>query len=346
MAKSKKYKLTDLDISEVAICGKGMNPEATINIAKEDREEFAKSIFMDILINRKYDALFNSFFEFFWGCNSVFRESVESVVYGSGADKEEQVQEIINEYMTEIAKLVDSFPVRKSCLEVNPMPDNEKIEVQKEQSGVQSSADEKLMSEFSDVEKSFFSTLGEKERSEFILKSKEERKIMVEKAAETVEISGMVLKSSDVSPQILSILKAQAQAIEDASIRLAKAEEDAAIEKAQRELLEYVTKAEKEFANVPGESIKKARLLQESAKMTKESQEFLTATLQAMNESFAKLLESGPAAAIDSGNEPNDQLDKLAKRYAEEHKVSDQEAYCAVLKTDEGKTLYRKSIGR
>jgi hypothetical protein len=49
-----------------------------------------------------------------------------------------------------------------------------------------------------------------------------------------------------------------------------------------------------------------------------------------------------PAQPIRSGAEKT--LDDLANAYATEHKIGTAKAYDAVLKTDEGKTLYRESL--
>lgn len=355
MDKKKRYKLKDLKVSEVAVCGKGMNPEAIISFSKSSDEDICKSVFTNILAKLKLEKKYEEAFDNIWRYNSALRETVRSVIFSESTEKEKDVKKVIDEYINGIKELFDSVEKSKvDTSEVNTMDKD-----------VQKNVDElaiakametmlgypvvvaKAMLEFSDEERAYLKSLSADDQVKFVALSKEQRTEKIaemKKSDEVIEVAGVILNKSKVDSEVLAVLKTLNDANEKQKDLLLKAQEDAKVEKAQRELVECIAKAEREYPNVPGESTDKGRLLQDMKKMSEDSQKTLMDILKKADEAFSIHLESGPAAILEKENTPAKQLDKLVQEYAKANSVSTPVAYSEVLKSAQGKALYKQTI--
>lgn len=129
---------------------------------------------------------------------------------------------------------------------------------------------------------------------------------------------------------------------------ITKADDPARFELAQ-EVLKYETeKRDAEFAKrateeLPNHKPEVAVALLKSIDGADNKDE-LMASLKAADKSFGELMvEKGEAAKDADLSDPADKLEKMAKAYAQENKVTYFKAYDAVIKTDEGKDLLKQS---
>jgi len=191
--------------------------------------------------------------------------------------------------------------------------------------------------DLNDAEKEVYASLGKKEKADFLELGAEERKAEVAKRADenpvVCEVDGQVFRKND-DPRMIQIAK-----------KAEKAAKDAAVEKAARENAEFAKRAESELDNLPGNGEVKIELLKAVEGIENEDiREGVTALLKAGNDgasgAFVRKGAKGEGEAEPEGND--DELEKLAKKYAEENDVSLAKARGLVLETPEGEAIYKK----
>jgi hypothetical protein len=131
--------------------------------------------------------------------------------------------------------------------------------------------------------------------------------------------------------------------IEDAEARAQEAERIAKAERETRLDGEYVAKAGK-LDKLSLEADKFGPMLRKVAEQDAETAAEIERVLTAANESLSKseLFKSiGDGSAVVGDAEAK--LDAMAKKYADDHKVSYAKAYDTVIQTDEGRALYGQS---
>lgn len=196
----------------------------------------------------------------------------------------------------------------------------------------------KAFGEFTDAEKEYYSTLDDTQKAAFITKSAEDRKAEVTKAqAEDPvvykSLDGEEFRKSD-DPRLVKLAK---QADEDRKI--AKAETE------KRENAEFAKRASEELKHLPGEEVAKIAILKAvDGIKDEETRKGALALLKANNEAMSKAFETKGTSGSGTGNSATEKLDSLAKKYAEDNKVSFAKAYDTVIQTAEGKTLYEQSL--
>lgn len=139
----------------------------------------------------------------------------------------------------------------------------------------------------------------------------------IEKKApvEYIEVEGEQVAKADIPEPILKRLEAAE-----------KAEKEAAIEKRAEEALPNVKKD-------VAVKLVKSDLLDDN-----ELLEFL----RAVDAMFEKAMNESGETHVDADlNKASDKLEKMAKDYASEHKVSYEKGYAAVVKTEDGKALLK-----
>jgi hypothetical protein len=141
----------------------------------------------------------------------------------------------------------------------------------------------------------------------------------VAKSDETFEAGGVTIHKSEVGEGPFKLMKSQQERIE---------------------ISDFEKAATSQVPNLPGETVAKAKVLRAVAKMDKETADALNAMLKAGNEAMAKMLKPLGNDAGRSFSKAEDELDALAKAYAEKHSVTYAKAYDAVLKTEDGRKLY------
>lgn len=196
----------------------------------------------------------------------------------------------------------------------------------------------KALAAMSDAEKAHYNSLDEGGKSDFIAKTDAERQKIMKNLAEANPVvyttaDGEEFRKND-DPRLVRMAKAA-----DEDRKIAKRERE------ERETLELKKRAEDELGHLPGEADVKVSLLKaingiENEDARKAATEILAAADKAMTKNF----ESRGSRAASPDSSATDQLDKLAKSYSEDHKVSYVEAYDAILKTDEGLRLYNESV--
>lgn len=191
-----------------------------------------------------------------------------------------------------------------------------------------------------DAEKDHCVGMSDDQKKAFMAKSPDDRKTEMNKRAaddELITVAGVTVKKSAVGDGVFAIMKAQ-------QVRIDKADEDIRKAREREERQQLVKRAKEELPNLPGSDEEKADLLKAveaipDEKGRKAAMEALKAGSNALRERTGELGHGRPRLITKAA----EQLDDLAKDYAEKNKVTHAAAYEAVLKTAKGRELYAQS---
>lgn len=147
-------------------------------------------------------------------------------------------------------------------------------------------------------------------------------KIVKRAEPEYVEIAGTRVEKALVPEPVLKALEQQAA--------------DIAKMKAQAEEIALAKRGETELPNLAGTALAKGRLLA----MIGDDAELLKALKAADAAMATQFIEKGHSRVEDEAS-PEYRLDQMTKAYQAQHAVPYETAYAAVLKTAEGRALYR-----
>lgn len=198
----------------------------------------------------------------------------------------------------------------------------------------------KSFGELTDDQKDHYSKLGEDEKKSFISKSADERQAEIDelkKADEVVykSLDGTVFRKSD----------------DERLVKMAKRADDneRAFRKAEQERkdIEFAKRAKDEFGNLPGDESTHVEIVKALDSITDgEARQKAFEVLKSASSTFVKAFERVGTSDTESaeGDTPEARLNKMAKDYEKEHKVSFAKAYQAVCETEEGQQLYSELI--
>lgn len=190
-----------------------------------------------------------------------------------------------------------------------------------------------------DQQKAYFEQLEGADADAFVEATPEKRAELVEatKAADAVvykSADGIEYRKSD-DPRLVALAK---QA-DERERELAKARDERAAEV-------YKARAKEELAHLPGETSDQIALLKAIDGIGDE--EVRARVLEMVKANDADLAKSyeraGRNGQAPSTSDPEEQLDALAKRFQQEHKVGYFEAYKSVLNTPEGQRLQTEQV--
>lgn len=183
----------------------------------------------------------------------------------------------------------------------------------------------------------FYDSLEAAKQDEFLAKSAEEQTAEVAKSKDSDPVvyktaDGVEYRKSD-DQRLVSLAKQNDE--------LAKAARDSAAKAKDAELRK---RASEELSHLPGSEDVRVALLKavdaiEDEEVRKSALESLKAKDLAMKGAFE---QKGHRGSTEAGSS-EDELDVMAKAYAKENKVSFEKAYAEVIKTDEGRKLYKKA---
>ena len=189
-------------------------------------------------------------------------------------------------------------------------------------------------------ERSHFEALPEEARTAFLAKSADDRKAeigAVTKAAQDANpvvftaADGTEFRKSD-DPRAIAMAK-----------RLDATEQENAALKARDEQTTLEKRAEAELPHLPGDVKTRAAMLKAIDGIEDEAQrEAALGALKAQNEAMSKAFQTYGHGAQPEPGSPADQLDKLAKVYAEKNGGTFEAAYMKVADTPEGQALYQQ----
>lgn len=192
----------------------------------------------------------------------------------------------------------------------------------------------KAYGSLTDAEKTHYTSLSDEDKKSFLTKSADQRKDDVAKAASSdpvvyKSVEGVEYRKSD-DPRLVALAKSA-----DENSKIAKAERE------QRENAEFAKRANEELKHLPGEEAHKVTLLKAvEAIADADAKAKVKEMLKANNDKMAKAFENlGTSGSTDKSSQ--EQLDALAKKYAEDHKVTFEKAMTEVLATAEGRELYK-----
>lgn len=192
----------------------------------------------------------------------------------------------------------------------------------------------------SDVEKAHYNTLADADKETFLAKSADDRKSIIKNLSDSnpvvyKSVDGHEFRKND-DPRLVSMAKS--------------ADENAKVAKAATEALDNANlqkRALEEFKNLPGTAEEKAALLKSIDGIADEAvrKSALAAVKAGDNALSGAFVRKGATngSTVESGS-PTDELDKMAKKYAEENKVNYHKAYDVVTQTEEGRKLYQQTL--
>ena len=189
-------------------------------------------------------------------------------------------------------------------------------------------------------ERAHFEALPEEARTAFLAKSADDRKAevgAVTKAAQDANpvvftaADGTEFRKSD-DPRAIAMAK-----------RLDATEQENAALKARDEHTTLEKRAEAELPHLPGDVKTRAAMLKAIDGIEDEAQrEAALGALKAHNEAMSKAFQTYGYGGQPEPGSPADQLDKLAKGYAEKNGGTFEAAYMKVADTPEGQALYQQ----
>jgi len=178
-----------------------------------------------------------------------------------------------------------------------------------------------------------------------LIKSQESKETPVEKGDdETMELNGQTIAKSEIGATAFMILKGQNSQMEKLEKKLQASEDFAKEERQKRINKELADEAQSRWPNLPGTAVEKAETLKMIKGLPEEAQEAQFRMLDAGNASASSMFKEFGGSGTPDGSSPTEKLDKLAKSYSAENKVSYAKAYDAVLQTPEGQKLYEKAL--
>ena len=189
-------------------------------------------------------------------------------------------------------------------------------------------------------ERAHFEALAEEAQTAFLAKSADDRKAeigAVTKAAQDANpvvftaADGTEFRKSD-DPRAIAMAK-----------RLDATEQENAALKARDEQTTLEKRAEAELPHLPGDVKTRAAMLKAIDGIEDEAQrEAALGALKAQNEAMSKAFQTYGYGGQPEPGSPADQLDKLAKGYAEKNGGTFEAAYMKVADTPEGQALYKQ----
>lgn len=199
------------------------------------------------------------------------------------------------------------------------------------------------LAEMNDAQKAHYEKLDDdKAKEAFLAKSADERQKEVDEAAKQAEDEDpVVYKAADGTeyrksddPKVINLAK-QADENEKARKRAEAELQDQRLRK----------RAEEDLGNLPGDLEVRAAVVKAVEGIEDDAvREKAEDALKAANTAMGKAFETRGHGGQPAEDSAEGQLEKMAKDYAREHKVSYEKAYDEVCKTREGEALYAKSI--
>lgn len=189
-----------------------------------------------------------------------------------------------------------------------------------------------LLAKLSDAEKTHLAGLADEGKGAFLKLDADGRKAELAKAGDAdpvvyTDADGNAFRKSD-DPRLVSQAKRA-----DEALKLAKSE------KAKREEQSLAKRAEAELSNLPDTDGGKVALLKAVDGITDEkARAAATALLKAGNDGLEKAFGQAGTAGAGTGD-AEARYEAISKKYAEENKVSIEQARADVLKTPEGEAV-------
>jgi len=163
-----------------------------------------------------------------------------------------------------------------------------------------------------------------------VVKSKDGKVEITKRVPEDmIEFNGERIAKSAVPEPILKHLEEQKAQLNE--LRKAK------------EMDDFRKSAELAFPNLGGTADQKAKLMKALDGLEEADREAVTKSLKSADAAMAKSFKEVGAGAHVADGSAKDQLQKMAKSYADEKKVTFEEAFAQITKSGEGRDLFVKS---
>lgn len=313
-------KATKLVITELSGVTVPAHEGANVTMIKlaADGEALLKSAYTEALAG----AQMREKLEPLWDFNYALRDAAEKIISDPEiTDKQSAMRQAVAEFLGSVMSLFN-----QQQPEATTMADNT-TELQAERDLY------KALSEMTDAQKAHYQQLQGSDRADFLKLDAASRNLLVDCAKTADEqhtmLDGTVIAKS-ATGALFATLKSQ-------DLELRKMREEQLMQKAAAQVAA-------EIPHIPGEPMAKAKMLMGIQSLDAGVRDGLLSTLKAADE----LWKTRKAPAGEITGEPvakaADQLEALVKAHAETNNVSQAVAYDAVLKTEQGRQLYTKSL--
>lgn len=321
--------------------------------------------FDDLLAAREEERARSEVNEKLWPFFYALDESIRSVIADERVSRDAKIpliRQSVEQFMAamgetvpnaaeELSKLLESIPELSGCFdagertgdhsvpaakELDMADDTKKVADLESQIAKLTKDLETATASITDLTKQVNDTKAAKETAEKAL-ADVNKSIEVAKTDET-----MVIKDGDKD---VTIRKSE---VGDASWAMFKSQA-ARIEKAESERAEVVftKRAQEEIGALPGEPTLKGKVLKAIEDIA--DKDVREATIAALKAGNAAMKSGFRPVGVDGGGNSGDdaasKLDKMAREHAATAKVSFEKAYDVVLQSDEGRRLYKESLG-
>ena len=308
--------------------------------APVDAEQLMKSAFSEALVENKVEQnICDLLWEKVWPVNDALKEAAEKVAKDETiTDKQSAMREIINEYVLEVARVLNAADVFKACGTEDKKPKasakGEQQEAEMADENTQAElAKYKALAELSDVQKAHYNTLPEAEQSVYLAMSADDRDAVAKAAGSNDEqfttVEGATVVKSKVGAELYAVMKSQNE-------QIAKLRNEADMTRLQKQ-------AESELAHLPGTPLLKAQVLKSVEAMPQAARDVLTAMLKAGDAACAPGFKPAAAQGGSEGATASEKLMVKCRNYAADKGVSMAKAQEAVLATPEGAALYESA---
>lgn len=311
---------TSLKISELSGVTVPAHEGAEVTILKfgTDIDTLVKSVFSEELADEQLERAISTWLNPIYDFNYALREAAEKIMQNPDiTDKRAALRESVADYLQHVVQLFNTQP------EAEPMADNNtELELYK------------ALAQMTDAQKAHYQSLPEAEQSDFLKLDAASRDLVVKSAAVADEnytmLDGTVVAKSAAGP-MFAVLKSQ-----DAQLR--KMQEEQQMQKA-------IATVTTDFGNLPGEPLAKAKAVMGLNGLDAATRTWVTDTLKAADNLYKERRQPAADTGVADDESADAKLEKMAKEYAATHKVSQASAYATVLQTEQGRELYKQSMG-
>lgn len=286
-----------------------------------DADQLLKSAYTEALSEIKVEQSIRDQLEPMWDFQHALREAAEKIIQDTSVtDKQLAMREAVMGYIQSVMGLFNQQP------EATQMADAT--------TELQAQVDlYKALSEMTDAHKAHYQQLQDSDKADFMKLDSAARDLLVDCAKTADEqhtmLDGTVIAKS-ATGALFATLKSQ-------DLELRKMREESQLAKA-------ISQVNADIPHIPGEPMAKAKMMMGIQSLDAATRDLITSTLKAADELWKARKAPAGEQTGESVAKAADQLEALVKTHAESKNVSHAVAYDAVLKTEQGRQLYTKSL--
>ncbi|MCP4393432.1 MAG: hypothetical protein GY804_04075 [Alphaproteobacteria bacterium] len=338
--KENRQKISNMSISKLSVCAKPAHSDALATIIKSAKvtpRELEKQTFVEALSQSQVEEEACKIYSISWDLFNALENSMRVTISDSLIlNKKEIIQTNIADFANALHGVIGATDIIK---EADMTQEEMKKMVDDAVAPVQKALDKaNALAKMNDDMKSFYGDLDEAGKENFLKMDDTERVADIEKSRVSDEVFKMgdtEIKKSVVGADVFEIMKAQQAQINDGIKKTKEAI-------AKSEMMEFTKTAETLYPNLPGKPEDKGAVLKTMSTMNAGEKATLETMLKSANDANEGLFKEVGSTGDPEIKTSEEKLDALAKKYAEDNKVTFAKAYTAVLDTPEGRKSYNE----